>query len=107
MRDRDSRTEHKSNRRRDGSEAGRPRKPAWRRRPASREPDAPAVRYGWHTVRAELENPERRITGLLATGNAMRRLRDGAVPLSREPEIVKPDTIAARLGPDAVHQGLL
>ncbi|MGA7535040.1 MAG: TrmH family RNA methyltransferase, partial [Pseudolabrys sp.] len=69
--------------------------------------EGPAVLYGWHTVRAALENPARRIRRLLATENAARRLADDGVPLPVKPELVRPDVIDARLGPDAVHQGLL
>jgi 23S rRNA (guanosine2251-2'-O)-methyltransferase len=70
-------------------------------------PDGPAVLYGWHSVKAALENPSRRIRTFVATENALRRLREENVPLRVEPELVRPDAIAARLGPDAVHQGLL
>jgi 23S rRNA (guanosine2251-2'-O)-methyltransferase len=65
------------------------------------------ILYGWHTVTAALQNPARRISRLYATENAARRLRAEAVDLALEPELVRPDAIAARLGPDAVHQGLL
>ncbi|HZP70921.1 MAG TPA: RNA methyltransferase [Pseudolabrys sp.] len=69
--------------------------------------DGPALLYGWHTVKAALENPARRFRRLLATENALRRLADDGVTLPLEPELVRPDAIDARLGPDAVHQGLL
>jgi 23S rRNA (guanosine2251-2'-O)-methyltransferase len=69
--------------------------------------DGPAILYGWHTVKAALENPDRRIRKLFATENAARRLAEDGVALPVEPELIRPDAIAARLGPDAVHQGLL
>jgi 23S rRNA (guanosine2251-2'-O)-methyltransferase len=69
--------------------------------------DGPALLYGWHTVKAALENPARRIRHLLATENALRRLAEDGVSLPVKPELVRPDVIDARLGPDAVHQGLL
>jgi 23S rRNA (guanosine2251-2'-O)-methyltransferase len=64
------------------------------------------VLYGWHTVKAALQNPARRFRKLLATENAARRLTDERVALPITPEIVRPDAIAARLPADAVHQGL-
>jgi len=63
--------------------------------------------YGWHTVKAALENPSRRVNRLLATENAIRRLETEGISLPIGPELVRPDAIAAKLGPDAVHQGLL
>jgi len=66
-----------------------------------------ALLYGWHTVKAALENPARRIRHLLATENALRRLAGKGVLLPVKPELVRPGVIDARLGPDAVHQGLL
>ncbi len=78
--------------------------PAWRRRA---DPNAPVILYGWHTVTAALANPARRIRKLLATDNAERRLADEGIQLPVPPDLVRPDAIAARLTPDAVHQGLL
>src|SRR4029079_18932691 len=86
---------------------GRPAAPRSRFRPSGHAPDGPALLYGWHTVKAALENPGRRIRRLLATENALRRLADDGVPLRVKPDLVRPDVIEARLGPDAVHQGLL
>jgi 23S rRNA (guanosine2251-2'-O)-methyltransferase len=68
--------------------------------------EGPAVLYGWHTVKAALENPGRQIRKLLTTENAARRLADEGVPLPVAPELVRPSAIAERLSPDAVHQGL-
>ena len=65
------------------------------------------ILYGWHTVKAALQNPARRIRRLYATANAARRLAEDGVALPVQPEIVRPDAIARRLGPDAVHNGLL
>ena len=69
--------------------------------------DGEVVLYGWHTVTAALANPERHIRKLWATENAARRLTDAGIKLTVTPEMVRPDAIAARLSPDAVHQGLL
>jgi 23S rRNA (guanosine2251-2'-O)-methyltransferase len=69
--------------------------------------DGPAILYGWHTVSAALANPERRIRKLLLTENAAKRLADENIDIRVTPEIVRPSAIDARLGPDAVHQGLL
>jgi 23S rRNA (guanosine2251-2'-O)-methyltransferase len=81
------------------------RRPAWRDREAS--PDGPVILYGWHTVAAALANPQRQIRKLLLTENAARRLADDNIDTRVTPEIVRPSLIDARLGPDAVHQGLL
>ncbi len=77
------------------------------RRGERRGPDAPIILYGWHPVTAALANPARNIRRLLATANAARRLADDGIKLPLAPELVRPDAIAARLSPDAVHQGLL
>src|ERR1700716_4556557 len=93
----------------------RDRKPRFQRRPGTgpkgrdREarPDGPAILYGWHTVAAALANPRRHIRKLLLTENAARRLADEKIATRVTPEIVRPSLIDQRLGPDAVHQGLL
>ena len=81
------------------------RRPPWRDREAG--PDGPVVLYGWHTVAAALANPQRHIRKLLLTENAARRLAEENIALPLTPEIVRPALIDQRLGPDAVHQGLL
>jgi 23S rRNA (guanosine2251-2'-O)-methyltransferase len=70
-------------------------------------PEGVAILYGWHTVAAALANPRRTVRKIVATENAARRLADEGLALPVTPEIVRPDVIAARLSPDAVHNGLL
>src|ERR1019366_6387831 len=86
-----------------GRESGR--RPPWRGGDSS--PDGPAILYGWHTVAAALANPQRQIRKLWLTENAARRLADDKIETRVTPEIVRPSLIDQRLGPDAVHQGLL
>ena len=76
------------------------------RRNTLKPDDGIATLYGWHTVKAALENPARRQRMLLATENAARRLTEENVPLGVAPQIVRPGAIAERLAADAVHQGL-
>ena len=102
MRDADARSHKRKLARPSG---GPPRQP--RGRSDERRRDDQVLLYGWHTVAAALANPKRRIRSLLATENAQRRLVEAGLTLPLDPEVVRPDAIAARLGPDAVHQGLL
>ena len=102
-----------NDRARAGDKPGTTREQAERRerfqraqRDSLRPQDEVTVLYGWHPVTAALQNPARRVRKLLATENAARRLADEKIPTSPPPEIVRPDAIAARLAPDAVHQGL-
>jgi 23S rRNA (guanosine2251-2'-O)-methyltransferase len=102
-----------NDRARAGDKPGTTREQAERRerfqraqRDSLRPQDEVTVLYGWHPVTAALQNPARRVRKLLATENAARRLADENIPTSPPPEIVRPDAIAARLAPDAVHQGL-
>jgi len=81
------------------------RPPGHRGRDSS--PDGPVILYGWHTVSAALANPERQIRKLFLTENAAKRLADENIDTRVPPEIVRPNAIDQRLGPDAVHQGLL
>jgi 23S rRNA (guanosine2251-2'-O)-methyltransferase len=98
-----------------GPRPQRPQRTGGGRRPADRpgfgarrhSEDGPAILYGWHTVKAALENPARRIRRIYATENAARRLAEDGIALPVTVEMVRPDVIAARLGADAVHQGLL
>src|SRR6185437_10886097 len=91
---------------------GKPGQPRWRSGRTPRQEHGagaggPVVLYGWHTVVAALVNPQRRIRKLWLTENAARRLADDNVALPVPPEIVRPALLDQRLGPDAVHQGLL
>jgi 23S rRNA (guanosine2251-2'-O)-methyltransferase len=105
MRDRNWRSKARPQHQSDRRHAKRGDLPRGGRRHA--DADAPIILYGWHTVAAALANPARRIRKLMATENAERRLADEGIQLPVPPELVRPDVIAARLTPDAVHQGLL
>jgi 23S rRNA (guanosine2251-2'-O)-methyltransferase len=83
---------------------GKPRAAPWRGPPRDR--DGPVVLYGWHSVKAALENPQRNFHRLLATENAARRLAEENVALGVKLDMVRPDAIEALVGPEAVHQGL-
>jgi 23S rRNA (guanosine2251-2'-O)-methyltransferase len=83
---------------------GKPRAAPWRG--PLRDRDGPVVLYGWHSVKAALENPQRNFHRLLATENAARRLAEENVTLSVKLDMVRPDAIEALVGPEAVHQGL-
>jgi 23S rRNA (guanosine2251-2'-O)-methyltransferase len=83
----------------------RPGRPRWQSAPGDR--DGPVILYGWHSVTAAIANPERRFHRLLATENALRRLTEEKLKLPLEPQLVRPDTIEALVGLEAVHQGLL
>lgn len=87
--------------------AAHPTRPGRSKRGSLGASDGPVILYGWHTVKAALENPARNIRRLCATDNAARRLVEDGVPRRGDVEIVRPDAIAARVGPEAVHQGLL
>lgn len=86
--------------------------PAFRPRPKIAPGEGPAnglVRlYGLHTVRAALDNPNRRIRSMMVTRNAQERL--GIPDLAALPfgaELVEPRDIDKLTGSDAVHQGVL
>jgi 23S rRNA (guanosine2251-2'-O)-methyltransferase len=80
-------------------------RPPWRGRKGAA--DDTVILYGWHTVTAALANRRRQIRKLLLTENAARRLAEDKIDTRVTPEIVRPNLIDQRLGPDAVHQGLL
>ncbi|BCH54084.1 TrmH family RNA methyltransferase [Agrobacterium vitis] len=64
--------------------------------------------YGLHTVRAALNNPERKPIKLSLTQNALVRLEIGPVDALPFPvEIVTPQDLDKHLGPEAIHQGVM
>jgi 23S rRNA (guanosine2251-2'-O)-methyltransferase len=68
--------------------------------------DGPVYLYGLHTVRAALDNPRRDKRVLLATPNALARLREtGPVEKIKVTETT-PRDLDRLLGADAVHQGV-
>jgi 23S rRNA (guanosine2251-2'-O)-methyltransferase len=87
-----------------GTRSGKPQGAPWRS--TRRDRDGIAVLYGWHTVKAAIENPQRRFHRLLATENAARRLTEDGVRFPLAPTLVPPENIAAIAGAKAVHQGL-
>ena len=108
MRDRDRKPKFhrgEGGKRPPGPRRGAGSKPPWRGREGAA--DDTVILYGWHTVTAALANPKRRIRKLFLTENAARRLADDKIDTRVEPEIVRPSLIDQRLGPDAVHQGML
>jgi 23S rRNA (guanosine2251-2'-O)-methyltransferase len=65
------------------------------------------ILFGWHAVKAALENPRREIHKLYATDNAARRLAAHGIALPSNAQLVRPDDMARRLPAEAIHQGLL
>jgi 23S rRNA (guanosine2251-2'-O)-methyltransferase len=81
------------------------KKKSWR--PPPRDRDGPVILYGWHSVKAALENPARKFHRLLATENALHRLAESGIALPIAPTLAEPEEIAALVGPEAVHQGIV
>lgn len=83
-------------------------KPASARRAGDKPPRSDAaVIYGLHAARAALDNPRRNIRAVFATTNAADRLGDALARRGLAPKLVRPDDLAARLGANAVHQGVV
>ncbi len=76
-------------------------------RPGSGAPEGRVFLYGLHTVEIALANPRRIVHAIYATRNAEARLRERGVVFPVEPQPVEPRWIDARVGSDAVHQGVL
>lgn len=70
-------------------------------------PDGRLFLYGLHTVEVALANPRRVIHAIYATRNAQARLEERGVVFPVPPQQVDVKWIDARVGEDAVHQGVL
>ena len=71
------------------------------------DPDTgPVYLYGIHTVRAALDNPRREKRTLLATPNALARLKEGGPTGKLHVREVTPKELDKLLGTEAVHQGV-
>jgi 23S rRNA (guanosine2251-2'-O)-methyltransferase len=62
------------------------------------------VIYGWHSALAALRNPQRRISRILATPNALARLAE--LGIADLPAPAEPRDIDRAAGAGAVHQGI-
>jgi 23S rRNA (guanosine2251-2'-O)-methyltransferase len=65
------------------------------------------VLYGFHAVREALRNKQRKLLAVFATPAAAARLEQDCVAAGLTAHIVSPEELTRRLGPDAVHQGVL
>ncbi len=63
--------------------------------------------FGFHAVEAALANPNRRLRRLLATPNAILKLKDAIAARQLQPVESTPRDLDRLLGADTVHQGLL
>jgi 23S rRNA (guanosine2251-2'-O)-methyltransferase len=106
---RDKFRQERSKPRSDQRSGPRPERPFKKKpwRPPARDRDGPVILYGWHSVKAALENPARRFHRLLATENAAHRLAESGMTLPLAPTLASAQEIEALVGPDAVHQGIL
>ena len=68
--------------------------------------DGPVYLYGFHTVRAALDNPGRIKKALLATPNGLMRLRESGELGKVKVTETTPKELDRLLGADAVHQGV-
>lgn len=62
--------------------------------------------YGIHAVEAALGNPRRKVKRMLATANAIARLKEAGATLPATVEDTQPRMLDHLLGRDAVHQGV-
>ncbi len=78
-----------------------------RGKPGSGAPEGRVFLYGLHTVEVALANPKRVIHAIYTTRNALARLEERGIVFPVPPEVVDVRWIDARVGEDAVHQGVL
>jgi 23S rRNA (guanosine2251-2'-O)-methyltransferase len=95
-----------------GAKAGRKpsRPPVFQKRkgrPGSGAPEGRVFLYGLHTAEEALKNRRRTIHAIYGTRNALQKLTERGIEFAVEPETVEPRWIDARVGEDAVHQGIL
>jgi len=76
-------------------------------RAGSGAPEGRVFLYGLHTVEVALANPRRVIHAIYVTRNALARLEERNIVFPVPPQQVEPRWIDARVGEDAVHQGVL
>jgi 23S rRNA (guanosine2251-2'-O)-methyltransferase len=65
------------------------------------------VLYGFHAVREALRAKRRQLLDLFATPAATTRLEQDCAAAGLTARIARPEDLTRRLGPDAVHQGVL
>ena len=63
--------------------------------------------YGFHTVEAALNNPNRRNVKLYLSPNMQRRLEEKNIKINVPFEVRQPNLIAKLVPKDAVHQGIV
>jgi 23S rRNA (guanosine2251-2'-O)-methyltransferase len=77
-----------------------------RMRPPRPDPDTVLI-FGFHAVREALRSPRRKLLRLRATPSASERLANEIAAAGVALELASNEEIAARLPPQAAHQGLL
>ena len=75
------------------------------RSPGERQPDALWI-YGFHPALAVLQNPQRTIKRIIATPNALARVKEAGATLAVAAEETTPRLLDHLLGGEAVHQGI-
>ena len=74
---------------------------------AGRNDKDPLLLFGVHTVRAALQNEDRKKSKLWLTENALRRVESLLQDVQLDVDVVAPQILDKLVGPEAVHQGLV